>query len=64
MALNVNRCKLLSITYHMSSVFKYVHNMYQAHALSDNISPELALLAEKRLGFTVPTTDFIHIRET
>ena len=38
--------------------------MYQANALYDNISPALALLAEKHLGFTVPTTDFIHIKET
>ena len=38
--------------------------MYQVNALSDNISPALALLAEKHLGFAVPTTDFIHIKET
>ena len=37
--------------------------MYQANALSDNISPALALLAEKHLGFTVPTTNFIHTNE-
>ena len=35
--------------------------MYQANALSDNNSPLLALLAKKHLGFTVTTTDFIHI---
>ena len=61
---NVNKGKLLHITYCKSSVNKYVYNMYQANALSDNISPALALLAEKYLGFTVPTTDFIHIKET
>ena len=38
--------------------------MYQANTLSDNNSPLLALLAEKHLGFTVPTTDFIRIKET
>ena len=37
---------------------------YQANALSDNNSPLFALSAEKHLGFTVPTTDFIHIKET
>ena len=37
--------------------------MYQANALSDN-SPLLALLAKKHLGFTVSSTDFIHIDET
>ena len=64
MAFNVNTCKFCCITYRRSSVIKYVYNMYQANALSDNISPALALLAEKHLGFTVPTTDFIHIKET
>ena len=64
MAFNVNKCKLLRITYRKSSVVKFVHNMYQANALSDNNSPLLAKLAEKHLGFTVPTTDFIHINET
>ena len=43
MAFNVNKCKLLTITYRKSSVIKYVYNMYQANALSDN-SPLLALL--------------------
>ena len=38
--------------------------MYQANALSDNISSALVLLAEKHLGFSVPTTDFIPIRGT
>ena len=38
--------------------------MYQANALSDNNSPLLALLAKKYFGFAVPTTDFIHIKET
>ena len=38
--------------------------MYQANALSDNNSPLLNLLVERYLGFTVPTTDFIHIEET
>ena len=47
----------------MSTVVKYMYNMYQANASSDNISPTLAQLAEKYLGFSVPTTDFIHIRE-
>ena len=64
MAFNVNKCKLLFITYCKSSVIKYVYNMYQANALSDNNSPLLALLAKKHLGFTVPTTDYIHIKET
>ena len=39
-------------------------NTYQVNALSDNISPALALLTEKYLCFTVPTTDFTHIKET
>ena len=60
----VNKYKLLRTTYRKSSVIKYVCNMYQANALSDNIYPALTLLAEKHLGFTVPTTDFIHIKET
>ena len=64
MAFNVNKCKLLRITYLKSSVIMYVYNMYQANALSYNNSPLLALLAKKHLGFTVPTTDFIHIGET
>ena len=64
MAFNVNKCKLLRITYRKSSVIKYVCNMYQANALPDNNSPLLALLAKKHLGFTVPTTDFIHIKKT
>ena len=62
MTFNVSKCNLLCITYRKSSVIKYVYNMYHANALSDNISPALALLAEKHLGFTVPTTDFIHIK--
>ena len=64
MAFNVNKCKILCITYCKSSVIKYVYNMYQANALSDNNSPLLALLAKKHLAFTVPSTDFIHIEET
>ena len=64
MAFNVNKCKLLCITYCTSHVIKHVHNMYQVIALSDNNSPLLDLLAKKHLGFTVPTTDFIHIKET
>ena len=64
MAFNVNKCKLLRITYRKSSVIKYVYNMYQANALSDNNSPLLALLAKKHLSFAVPSTDFIHIEET
>ena len=64
MAFNVNKCKQLRITYRKSSVIKYVYNMYQANALSDNNSPLLALLARKHLGFTVSSTDFIHIEET
>ena len=47
MAFNVDKCKLLCITYRKSSVIKYVYNMYQANALSDNNSPLLALLAKK-----------------
>ena len=38
--------------------------MYQENALSDNISPTLALLAEKHLGLSVSTIDFIHIKES
>ena len=38
--------------------------MYHANVLSDNISPALALLAEKHLSVTVPNIDFIHIKET
>ena len=64
MAFNFNKCKLLCITYRKSSVIKYVYNMYQANALSDNNSPLLTLLAKKHLGFTVPSTDFIDIKET
>ena len=64
MAFNVNKCKLLCITCRKSSVIKHMYNMYQANALSDNNSPLLALLAKKHLGFTAPTTDFIHIKET
>ena len=64
MAFNANKCKLLRITYRMSSVIKYVYNMYQANAIYDNNSPLLALIAKKHLGFTVPTIDFIHIEET
>ena len=64
MAFNVNKCKLLCITYRKSSVIKYVYNMHQVNALSDNNSPLLALLAKKHLGFAVPTTYFIHIEET
>ena len=59
MACNVNKWKLLCITNCKSTVIKYVYNMYQANALSDNKSPLMALLAKKYLGFTVPTTDFI-----
>ena len=58
MAFNCNKCKLLCITYCKSSVVKYVYNIYQANALSDNIFPVFALLAEKHLGFAVPTIDF------
>ena len=64
MTFNVIKCKLLCITYRKSSVIKYAYNMYQANALSDSNSPLLALLAEKHLGLTVPTTDFIYIKET
>ena len=63
-AFNVNKCKLICIIYRKSSVIKYVYNMHPANALSDNNSPSLALLAEKRLGFSVPTIDFYHIEET
>ena len=64
MAFNFNKCKLLCISYRKSSIIKYVYNMYQANALSDNNYPLLALLAKKHLDFTVPTADFIHIEET
>ena len=63
MAFNVNKWKLLRITYSKSSIIKYVHNMYQANALSDNIFHALTLLADKQLGFTVLTTYFIYIKE-
>ena len=43
---------------------KCVYDMYQANVLSDNNSPLLPLLTRKHLGFTVPTTDFINIKET
>ena len=61
---NFNKCKLVCITYCKSSVIIYVYNMYQVNALSDNISPALAMQAEKHLGITVPTTDYIHTQET
>ena len=61
MAFNVNKCKLLCITYCKSSVIKYVHSMYQVNALSNSNSP---FLAKKHLGFTVPTTHFSQIKET
>ena len=64
MACNVNKWKLLCITNRKSTVIKYVYNMYQANAISDNNSPLMALLAKKYLGFTVPTTDFICTKET
>ena len=64
MEFNVNKCKLLCITYRKTSVIKYVYNMYHVNDLYDNISPALSLLAEKQLGFTVPTTHFTHIKET
>ena len=64
MTFNVNKCKLLCITYRQSSVIKYVYNMYQGNALFDNNSPLLALLAKKHLGFAVSATDFIQIKET
>ena len=62
MAFNVNKSKLLCVTYCMSSVIKYVYNMYQANAFSDNISTALSLLAEKHVDFTVPTIDCIHMK--
>ena len=49
MALNVKKCKLLCITYCKSGVVTYVYNIYQANVVSDDISPALALLAEKTL---------------
>ena len=64
MGRNVNKCKLIRITYRKSSVIKYVYNMYQVNALSDNISTALAMLAERHLCFAMPTTVFIHIEET
>ena len=42
MTFNVNKCKLLCITYRKSGVIMYVCNMYQVNALSDNNSPLLA----------------------
>ena len=38
--------------------------MYHANALSDDNSLLLAFLARKHLGFAVPSTDFIHIKQT
>ena len=64
MAFNVNKCKLLCITYYKLSVIKYVYNMYQSNALSDNTSHALALLAERHLGFAVSTTDVTRMKET
>ena len=62
MTFNINKCKLLCIAYCRSIVIKHVYNMYQVNALSDNISPTLALLVEKQSGFSVPTTYFINIK--
>ena len=62
MAFEVNKCKLLRITYRKSCVVKYVYNMHQVDALSDNISTALVLFAEKHLGFAVPTVDFVHMK--
>ena len=59
MAFNVKKCKLLCITYCKSGVY----NIYQANVVSDDISPALALLAEKHLGFTVKTTDFFTLEK-
>ena len=64
MAFNVNKCKLLYITYCKSTVTKHMCNIYQLNSLSDSIPPVLALLAEKHLGFSLPTTNFIQIQET
>ena len=64
MAFTVIKCKLFRITYHQSSVIKYVCNMYQENALSDDISPALTLLAEEHIDFTMSTTDFIDILKT
>ena len=47
----------------VSTVIKYVYNICQLNAIYDNNSHALALLAEKQLGFSVPTTDFIHIKK-
>ena len=64
MAFNVNKCKLLRITYRKSSVIKYVYNMYQANALSDN-SPLLALLARKKLRlYSIIHRFYSHRRNT
>ena len=52
-----------SITYRRSTVIKYMYNIHQENALSGNISPALALFAKNHLGFTVPTTGFIRIKE-
>ena len=64
MAFNVNKCKLLCITCRKSSVVKYVYNMYQANALSDNNSHLLALLAEKHLGLQYQPQIYSHRRNT
>ena len=43
-------------------MIKYVINyVYQAYILSDNISPALALLAEKHIDFTVLTKDLFTV---
>ena len=64
MAIDVNKCKLLLITYRKSTAIKSKYNMYQANASSDNNSPAVALLDAKHIGFSVPTTDFIQTEET
>ena len=42
MTVNVKKCKIFRITC-KSGVIKYVYNMYQANALSDNNTPLLTL---------------------
>ena len=64
MAFNANICKLIRITYHKSTVIKYMCNMYEANALSDNIYLAFALVAEKHLGFFSANHRFYSHEET
>ena len=62
MAFNATKFQLLLITYRKSTVIKNEYNMYQANALSDNISSALALLAEKYRLFSANHRFYSHKR--